>query len=210
MYRIIDMVDTVRIPPDMLSDKTDELTKIIELLTHENFEGKMTYDNSLIVLVAEIILNGSGRIVHGDGGVYQHVQFKALTFKPELHEIVQGTVCEILKFGAFIRFGPLDGLLHISQIMDDRIDVDLTNERLVGKESKRELRVGDRVRARVVAVSINERNPRESKIGLTMRQPGLGKIDWLEEDRLIRAGVIKPKTIQQGKKKGSKRKGRKK
>ena len=210
MYRIIDMADTVRIPPDMLSDKTDELTKIIELLTHENFEGKMTYDNSLIVLVTEIVLNGSGRIVHGDGGVYQHVQFKALTFKPELHEIVQGTVCEILKFGAFIRFGPLDGLLHISQIMDDRIDVDLMSERLIGKESKRELRVGDLVRARVVAVSINERNPRESKIGLTMRQPGLGKIDWLEEDRLIRAGVIKPKTIQKGKKKGSKRKGRKK
>ena len=35
----------------------------------------------------------------------------------------------------------------------------------------------------VVAVSLNERAPRESKIGLTMRQPGLGKLDWLEEDR---------------------------
>jgi DNA-directed RNA polymerase subunit E' len=206
------MNDTVRIPPDLLSDKSDELIHTIESLTHENFEGKMTYDNSLIVLVTEIKLNGSGRIVHGDGGVYQKVNFKALTFKPELHEIVQGTVCEILKFGAFVRFGPLDGLLHISQIMDDRIDVDLINERLVGKESKRELRVGDGVRARVVAVSINERNPRESKIGLTMRQPGLGKIDWLEEDRLIRAGIIKPKTISIGKKKSarSKKKGKKK
>jgi DNA-directed RNA polymerase subunit E' len=212
MYKIINMDDTVRIPPDLLSDKNEELIFIIERLTHENFEGKMTYDNSLIVLVTSIELNGSGRIVHGDGGVYQHVKFKALTFKPELHEIVQGTVCEILKFGAFIRFGPLDGLLHISQIMDDRIDVDLINERLVGKESKRELRVGDRVRARVVAVSINERNPRESKIGLTMRQPGLGKIDWLEEDRLIKAGIIKPKSkVSTGKKGGkSKKKGKKK
>ena len=193
MYRIIDMEDTVRIPPEMLSHVSSELSQTIEKLTHENFEGKMTYDNSLIVLVTQIILNGSGRIVHGDGGVYQHVNFKALTFKPELHEIIQGTICEILKFGAFIRFGPLDGLLHISQIMDDRIEVDLMNERLVGKESKRELRVGDNVRARIVAISINERNPRESKIGLTMRQPGVGKLEWLEEDRLIRAGVIKPK-----------------
>jgi len=212
MYHIVSMEDTVRIPPDLLTDKSDELIKIIEKLTHENFEGKMTYDNSLIVLVTEISLNGSGRIVHGDGGVYQHVKFNALTFKPELHEIIQGTVCEILKFGAFIRFGPLDGLLHISQIMDDRIDVDLTNERLVGKESKRDLKVGDRVRARVVAVSINERNPRESKIGLTMRQPGLGKLEWLEEDRLIRAGIIKPAAKVKGKKKGqkSRKKGKKK
>jgi len=212
MYKIVNMEDTVRIPPDMLTNKKDELTKIIEQLTHENFEGKMTYENSLIVLVTQIALNGSGRIVHGDGGVYQHVIFDALTFKPELHEIIQGTICEILKFGAFIRFGPLDGLLHISQIMDDRIDVDLVNERLVGKESKRDLKVGDRVRARIVAVSINERNPRESKIGLTMRQPGLGKFEWLEEDRLIKAGVIKPDANAQVKKKGgkAKRKGKKK
>ncbi|MDK2913026.1 MAG: DNA-directed polymerase subunit, partial [Methanolobus sp.] len=42
---------------------------------------------------------------------------------------------------------------------------------------------GDRVRARIVAVSINEREPRESKIGLTMRQHSLGKIEWLEEDK---------------------------
>jgi DNA-directed RNA polymerase subunit E' len=212
MYKIVSMEDTVRIPPDMLTNKKDELTKIIEQLTHENFEGKMTYENSLIVLVTQIALNGSGRIVHGDGGVYQHVIFDALTFKPELHEIIQGTICEILKFGAFIRFGPLDGLLHISQIMDDRIDVDLVNERLVGKESKRDLKVGDRVRARIVAVSINERNPRESKIGLTMRQPGLGKFEWLEEDRLIKAGVIIPGAKTQGKKKGgkAKKKGKKK
>jgi DNA-directed RNA polymerase subunit E' len=109
--------------------------------------------------------------------------FESLIFRPVLQEIVEGTVVEVLKFGAFVRFGPLDGLLHISQIMDDRIDVDDTNQRLMGKDTKRDLRVGDRVRARIVALSINERNPRESKIGLTMRQSGLGKFEWMEEDR---------------------------
>src|SRR4030042_1968823 len=67
---------------------------------------------------------------------------------------VEGSVVEILKFGAFVRFGPLDGLLHISQIMDDRIDVDDSNQRLLGKDTKRDLRVGDKVRARIVALSI--------------------------------------------------------
>jgi DNA-directed RNA polymerase subunit E' len=32
-------------------------------------------------------------------------------------------------------------------------------------------------------VDLNEKNPQDSKIGLTMRQPGLGKLEWLEEDR---------------------------
>jgi DNA-directed RNA polymerase subunit E' len=99
-------------------------------------------------------------------------------------EVVEGTVCEVVEFGAFVRFGPLDGLLHMSQIMNDYLNVDLGNERLTGKETGRYLGLGDRVRARLVTVSLNELSPRESKIGLTMRQPGLGKIEWLEEDRL--------------------------
>jgi len=173
--------DILRIPPDYLGE---DFEKTVEELTHSNFEGKIDNNNNLIVLATDIKAVGDGRIVHGDGGVYQQVKYNALVFKPEMHEVIEGTVCEVLKFGVFVRFGPLDGLLHISQVMDDHIDVDPGNERLIGKETKRELRIGDKVRARIVAISINERNPRESKIGLTMRQPGLGKLDWLEEDRM--------------------------
>ena len=196
MYKMVERVDTVRIPPKMLGKP---LTEVVEELTHESFEGKIDKDNNLTILATGIEPLGSGRIVHGDGAVYQEVKFRALVFKPELHEVVQGKVCEVLRFGAFVRFGPLDGLLHISQIMDDRIDIDETNNRLVGKDTKRDLRIGDVVRARVVAISINEVNYRESKIGLTMRQPGLGKIEWLEEDRKADAGQPKPKKKRRGK-----------
>ena len=53
---------------------------------------------------------------------------------------------------------------------------------MIGKETKREMRVGDRLRSRIVTISLNEVSPRESKIGLTMRQPGLGKLEWIGED----------------------------
>jgi len=188
---MVDRVDTVRIPPKMLGKP---LSEVVMELTHESFEGKVDKDNNLTILANEIEPVGHGRIVHGDGAVYQKVKFKALVFKPELHEVVQGKVCEVLRFGAFVRFGPLDGLLHISQIMDDRIDIDESNNRLVGKDTKRDLRIGDVVRARVVAISINEVNYRESKIGLTMRQPGLGKLEWLAQDRAGEGGeTSKPK-----------------
>ncbi len=197
MYKMMKKEDTVRIPPEFLSEN---LTSTVELLTHKNFEGKMDKENNLTVLVTNIELRGPGKIVHGDGGVYQEVNYDALVFEPQLHEVVYGTVCEILKFGAFVRFGPLDGLLHISQIMDDHIDVDINNERLVGKETKRDLRVGDRCRARIVSVSINERNPRESRIGLTMKQAGLGKLDWLDEE-FIKATTKPEDQAGKGKKK---------
>ena len=178
MYKIIKKTDTVRVPPERLGEALEET---VQELTHFNYEGKMDRDHNLTVLTTNIELMGEGRIVHGDGGVYQNVSYDALVFKPAMQEIINGTVCEILKFGAFIRFGPLDGLLHISQIMDDHIDIDLANERLIGRETKRDLRINDKVRARIVSISFNERNPRESKIGLTMRQAGLGKLEWLEE-----------------------------
>ena len=119
------------------------------------------------------------------------MKYEAVVFSPQLQEVVDGLIVEVPKFGAFVRFGPLDGLLHISQVMDDRVDVDEENQRLVGKDSRRDLRVGDKVRTRIVAVSLNERAPRESKIGLTMRQPALGKFEWIEEDRARAEGRAK-------------------
>ncbi|MBA3046021.1 MAG: DNA-directed RNA polymerase [Candidatus Thermoplasmatota archaeon] len=171
--------DVIRIPPERLGE---DLTELSQELTQHSFEGKIVGDKSLIVLTTSITPMGEGRIVHGDGAVYQDVEYDALIFRLDNQEIVEGSVCEILKFGAFVRFGPLDGLLHISQVMDDHIDVDVDNQRLTGKETRRDIRLNNEVRARIVTVSVNERNPRESKIGLTMRQSGLGRLDWLQDN----------------------------
>ncbi len=179
MYMLNRTEKVVRIPPAKLHEDIDKVTG---QLTCESFEGYVEGDE-LTVLISNVNPVGLGRVVHGDGAVYQEVNYDQLVFRPQMQEVIEGTVCEVLKFGAFVRFGPLDGLLHISQIMDDRIHIDSDNQRLVGKDHSRTLGVGDRVRARIVSLSLNERNPRESKIGLTMRQPGLGKLEWLEEDR---------------------------
>ncbi len=178
----------IRIPPSMLGDDIDE---VINNIAREKIEGnvysfskEMVKDPAerkyIIVLLLSLEKIGEGIIVPGDGAVYQKVRFKALAFHPEMQEVIVGDVVDALKFGAFIRFGPIDGLLHISQIMDDVIDVDIENKRFIGKETKRSLKIHDKVMARIVALSINDANPRQSKIGLTMRQSGLGKMEWIE------------------------------
>ena len=179
MYMLTEVEKIVRIPPVELKEDID---KVIDNLTWETYEGRLGEDKTFTVLIRNVRTVGPGRIVHGDGAVYQTVKFDQIVFKPRENEIIEGVVVEILKFGAFVRFGPLDGLLHISQVMDDRVDIDEANQRLVGKETGRFLAVGDVVKARVVSIDLNEKNPQDSKIGLTMRQPGLGKIQWLEED----------------------------
>ncbi len=188
MYWLTEVEDTVRIPPEKLSDDPDE---VVKELVWQTFEGRLSKERGFLVLATAVERQGPGRVIHGDGGIYQRVKFKALTFKPEVGEVVEGSVCEVAEFGAFIRFGPLDGLLHMSQIMNDYLNVDLGNQRLVGKETQRALALGDLVRARLVTVSLNEVSPRESRIGLTMRQPGLGKFDWLEDARDADRGQTK-------------------
>ena len=209
MYLIVEREDVIRIPPPMLGEDVEEMVKN---LAREKIEGSVyTFSREevrdpaerkyVIVLLLDLELVGDGVIVPGDGAVYQRVKFKALAYHPEMQEPVLGYVVDILKFGAFIRIGPLDGLLHISQVMDDVIDVDVENKRLIGKESKKVLRVGDKTISRVVALTINDANPRHSKIGLTMRQPGLGKIEWIEE--LVKGDKKEEK--EKKKKKGGKK-----
>ena len=190
MYMKVQREDVVRIPPERLGEDYVALTRE---LTRASMEGKVGADRSLTLIASNIEPVGEWRIVHGDGAVYQRVKYEAVVFSPQLQEVVDGLIVEVLKFGAFVRFGPLDGLLHISQVMDDRVDVDEEGQRLIGKDSKRDLRIGDKVRTRIVAVSLNERAPRESKIGLTMRQPALGKLDWIEEDRAKAEGRTRKK-----------------
>ncbi len=180
MYARIKVRDTVRVPPNRLGENIEE---IIRELIWENFEGKLDKKYGIIVGIENLEEIGEGRVIEGDGGVYFDVVFTAITFKPLMQEVVEGIVNEIVEFGAFVSLGPLDGLLHMSQITDDYLNFDEKNKRLVGKETKRTLEEGDIVRVRIVAVSLKEREPEKSKIGLTMRQPWLGALKWIEEDK---------------------------
>ena len=180
MYYLHTRNDMVRIPPDRLDE---DINKVTMELAHQAFEGRMGPDQKLVVLITNLKLTGDSKVVHGDGAVYQPVRMDMLLFDVKIQEVIEGVVDQITEYGAFIRFGPLDGLLHVSQVQDDHINTDVGNQRLIGKESKRELKVGDKVRARIVTISLNEISPRESKIGLTMRQPGLGKHEWILEDQ---------------------------
>ncbi|XGI84468.1 DNA-directed RNA polymerase [Halorutilales archaeon Cl-col2-1] len=180
MYKRVRLVDTVRVPPERLGDVDTEL--ILELL-QDKLEGRMDEDLGSIVAVTEVEDVGEGHILYNEAGVFYEATFDALVFDPTMQEVVDGKVTEVVSFGAFVGIGPIDGLLHVSQISEDYYSYDESNQRLVSNESNQALGVDDPIRVRIVAVSIDERNPRESKIGLTARQVALGKHGWLHAER---------------------------
>ena len=197
MYKKMRLADTVRIAPELLGAPVEAAVKIA---LQDKLEGLVDKTIGAIVAIMEVIEVGEGHILAGNAGVYYDAVFEAVTFMPEIQEIIEGTVLEVVEFGVFVGIGPLDGLVHVSQLTDEFVSYDEKNSRLITKESGRAITVGDRIRARIVAVSLNEREPRDSKIGLTMRQHALGKLDWLEEARLEKQKEGHSKKSEAGKK----------
>lgn len=157
--------------------------------------------------MTEVKVSPIGKIIPGDGATYHKVNFSLLTFYPKIQEIVEGEVVEIADFGAFVRIGPVDALLHVSQLMDDFISYDEKQGILLGKESKRKLVSGDQVRVRITAVSLG-RAGSSGKIGVTARQPFLGKLEWIDYDlqKIKEAAEKKPSEKEQAaQKKGEKK-----
>ena len=180
MYKRVRLKDTVEVPPEHLADVTPERVK---RLLQDKLEGRMDEDVGSVVSVSEVHDIGDGTVLPSRPGVYYEAEFDAVTFDPQMQEVVDGTVVEVVEFGAFVGLGPVDGLLHVSQISDEYLAYDGENQQLASTESNATLGVDDAVRVRVVTKSIDERNPRDSKIGLTAKQPGLGKHGWLREKR---------------------------
>ncbi|HDD67717.1 MAG TPA: DNA-directed RNA polymerase [Candidatus Thorarchaeota archaeon] len=193
MYSIVTVRDVVRIPPSQFGQPLEEAAMVHLRKNHENVLDR---DIGLMIAVIGIDEIGQGRLVPGDGATYHSVTYRVLAFKPIRGEVVEGNVVEIMDFGAFIRIGPLDGLCHVSQICDDFITQDTKGNSLMGKETGRILQEGDQVRARITTISFDT-GSRSGKLGLTMRQPFLGKIgpdvSWVEEDVKAARGEVEKK-----------------
>jgi len=178
MFRLITVEDVVRIPPNKFGENLENVARAeLEIKYGQMVDEDIGY----VIAITDLKVNPVGRILSGDGGTHHDVVFTLLTFYPYNQEIIEGEVVEVADFGAFVRIGPVDALLHVSQIIDDFITYDERQGVLMAKESRRTLKQGDHVRVRIVAVSF-ARGGASGKIGVTTRQPALGKLEWIEED----------------------------
>jgi len=187
MFYLLDVEDHVRVEPKHFGLPTKEA---IEKQLNESYVNSVTKELGYAISVISGGDVDDGVIIQGDGAVFYRSVFKLLVWRPELHELVYGTISEIANFGAFMEVGPAQGMIHISQTMEDYVSVNKTGT-LSGKSSKRSLAKKDDCVARIVAISFKGDSP---KIGLTMRQPGLGKVQWLDEDKKKKEDVAKSRS----------------
>ena len=178
MFQIIEVEDVVRVEP---LDFSETLNKMAEKVLKLKYESTLSPDFGYVVLIIGVKADKVGKILPSDGATYHTVNFKLLTYLPKLQEVVEGEVVEITDFGAFIRIGPTDALLHLSQITDEYLNSDVRQGLITAQQSNRVINVGTRMRVRVTALSL-ARGSSMGKIGVTCRQPFLGAKDWIDED----------------------------
>ncbi len=93
----------------------------------------------------------------------------------KIGEIVEGTITGVVDFGAFLKFGELEGLVHISELAWQRIE----NPRDIVK-------VGQRVRAKIISID-------KGRVSLSMKQ--LQNDPWLDAVKKYQIGQVVKGTV---------------
>ena len=147
MFYELNIEEHIRVPPTKFGDNIQEsvLNSLIE-----SFEGYVSEELGFVIGISSVEGVGEGIILEGDGAIYYKTNFTMITFKPDIQEVVIGRISDITDFGAFMEIGPIDGMIHIGQTMDDYVSFS-KDKSLLGKETKRSLKVGDKCRSRVIA-----------------------------------------------------------
>lgn len=174
MFFIYSLVDSIRIPPKMFGKP---LKKSATDILHERYHSKIDPVLGFVIMVFDIKIEGSG-LVSSTGGTLHKVELNALVFNPKLHEIVKGGIIEMTDFGAFVRIGPTDAILHLSQIAQGTMRVDVKSGIIHASKHSVPLRIGSKVISRISAISIGKDN--SVKIGLTCNEPNLGPEEWVK------------------------------
>jgi polyribonucleotide nucleotidyltransferase len=151
-------IHTIQIPTDKIRDLIGPGGKVIRGIV-EATGVKIDVDDSGRVNVASSDADGLARAIQ---------MISDITAVPEVGKTYLGKVVRLAEFGAFVEIFPgTDGLLHVSEIAEHRV-----------KEVKDELREGDQILVKVLAIEGNRIKLsrkavlREQRAKLGLPEPG--------------------------------------
>jgi len=134
---------TIRIDPEKIRDVIGKGGSVIRAITEET-GASIDIDNDGTVKIAS---------VNATAGREAQARIELITADVEVGRVYEGRVARLMDFGAFVTILPgRDGLVHISQIADERVE-------RVGDR----LKEGDIVRVKVLEVD------RQGRVRLSMR-----------------------------------------
>ncbi len=136
-------------------------SKILEVL--KSYVGQL-FDVQIITADSE-----EEKLIVSEKSVFEaELSHKLSSLK--IGQIVEGMVTGVVDFGAFVKFGELEGLVHISELAWQRIE-----------NPKDIIKVGDAVKAKVISID-------KGRVSLSIKQ--LQDDPWLEAVKKYQIGQI--------------------
>ena len=172
MFYSVKIKDYVGINPELFEG---ELKESLKQQLIKDYSNKNDEKIGFVISIMNILNVDIGFKLPEDSARNYEVEFELLCMKFDINEVLVGKVSSITNFGGFINVGTIDGLIHQSQIMTEKTSINANGD-IEGEKSGLILKEGDIVKVKVVAISFKNLN--NIKLGLTMRQPGLGCVSW--------------------------------
>ena len=179
MFYEVVLKDKIRIPPSMLNMEVGDAALSI---VRDLYERRFIKDVGFVLLIEKAKIEKEGVVIPGDPYIYYEVSFTSVVFSLSVNEVMRGFVKDIVDFGAFVSLGPLEGLLHISQISGSKYVFDKKTKSLVSQKEKKTVKKGDVVLVKVSTISWKNTIP-DTKVGVTMRGSGLYDEEWKKEKK---------------------------
>ncbi|OYT43678.1 MAG: DNA-directed RNA polymerase [Candidatus Aenigmarchaeota archaeon ex4484_56] len=173
MFYLLDIHEKVGVEVQKMGSDIKESLK-------EKLEEIHIKENNGVFLGVEEIkkVSEEGDILPEEPYIFFDVEYTALFFQPLQNEIVEGIVSDVAEFGPFVKIGPIDALVHISQITKEKMVYNPKQDVITNKNGKLVIQKNDIVRAMVVSSSISQERV---KVSLSMKGEGLGPLKWIKK-----------------------------
>lgn len=133
--------------------------KILQVL--QSYVGQL-FDVQIITADSE-----EEKLIVSEKAVFEE-ELEAKLAKLKIGQVVEGVITGVVDFGAFVKFGELEGLVHISELAWQRID-----------NPKDIVQVGQKVKAKIISID-------KGRVSLSIKQ--LMEDPWLEAVKKYQIG----------------------
>lgn len=139
---------------------TSPIRRYPDLIVHRLLEaalrGRKGYTRRALEKIARQSTEREQRAVDAEREILRIKGARYL--EKQKQQVLEGRITSVVPWGCYITLMPygLDGMLHVSQLRDDRYFIDSYGHSLVGVKRGRSLTIGDTVRVRVLRVNVEK------------------------------------------------------
>ncbi|XP_076072587.1 DNA-directed RNA polymerase III subunit RPC8-like [Mytilus galloprovincialis] len=201
MFVLVEMKDTVRIPPWLFNIKFNDA---VNEALNKKFANKVVHNVGLCIALWDITKIEDSFIFPGDGASHSIVHFRYIVYRPFIDEVLTGKTKSCSKEGVYVSMGffddiliPADAMQHPSRF-DDKEQLWAWSYEVEEEKHDLFMDIGEEIRFRVVdetfvdttptgpdgtSVETSDNPDSESKkspytIVGSISEPGLGLLSW--------------------------------